>query len=106
MLMAVVFALNTHAIASNADGSLNNELRKAIEKNVKYPGAAMSGDTRGMVRVEFEVNQAGKVVVKNINASHHELAAYVTGELEKLEIANRHATGTHFVKFNFKFIKE
>lgn len=97
--MSMMSAQLTVASEGN-DGSL----KKAIRKNLNYPPFAKEEKLHGFVLVEFEVQPNGNILVKEMNASNPELAKHVESVLEDVHLTDNKSIGTHFIRFNFKYI--
>lgn len=100
ILTFLTLFLGVYAFAGSFPGE---EMQKLIRKEITYPKFAKASQMQGLVMVKFEVNEQGYVQVKEINASHSELALYVQRELERMRHDPRKSSGTHFAKFTFRY---
>jgi outer membrane biosynthesis protein TonB len=99
-LMVSLMTVHSTMASEGNEGSL----KKAIRKNLNYPTFAKETKLHGFVLVEFEVKSNGNIVVKEMNASHPELADHVESVLEGVQLTDVSSIGTHFIKFNFKYV--
>lgn len=98
-MMSLMTIQSTMASEGNEES-----LKKAIRKNLNYPTFAKESKLHGFVLVEFEVEPNGNIVVKEMNASHPALAKHVERVLESVQLTDVSSIGTHFIKFNFKYV--
>jgi hypothetical protein len=89
----------------NANSYSRQILNEEIEELIQFPEFAKEQKMDGLVLVEFEINEYGKIEVTQMNASCPKLASYVENQLETLWIADPYVKGTHHFKFNFNYLE-
>ena len=78
--------------------------RECISKQVPYPSFAEEQQLEGGVALSFEFDRDGGVHIKQTNASHPELEAYVVNRVQAMSLHNCRAEigKEYFLRFMFR----
>lgn len=78
--------------------------RECISKQVPYPSFAEEQQLEGGVALSFKFDSNGRVQIKETNASHPELEAYVVDRVQAMSLHNCRAEigKEYFLRFMFR----
>lgn len=83
---AFILALLAISISSvSLAGYGENRFKKKIEKHILYPETKTKLHTAS-VKVQFSVNEAGEIVIDQIDSSDQELIEYVSKKLKSIKV--------------------
>jgi len=83
-------------------------LKKVMKKQLPYPNFAQETFQTGFAVIAFSVDNNGKIILKDINASTPEFRNYVEEKIKdiKLEKPELYQGETQYYRFDFKLINE
>jgi len=102
LILAVVFAGITTAVAGNGDKNIT----QVIKNNLSIPSNLKATKLNEKVNVQFKIDENGKAQVIEVNTSNQELKNHVILQIEKILFDNssQKISGTYFVDINFKVL--
>ncbi len=85
-----------------------NALKKVMQKEVPYPAFAKENLETGFAVISFDVDNNGKILLKQINASTPEFKEYVEEKLKDitLEDPEQYQGETQYYRFDFQLIND
>jgi hypothetical protein len=90
------------------DPKETSALKQFMTKNVPYPAFAKENYQEGYVVIAFNVENDGKITIKDINGSTPEFKEYVENKLKELimEDPQMYQGELHYYRFDFKLIND
>jgi hypothetical protein len=107
ILTVMIFAAQI-SFAGIHDPKAVTALKKVMEKEVPYPAFAKENLQTGFAVISFDVDNDGKILLKQINASTPEFKEYVEEKLKDITLENpeQYQGETQYYRFDFKLIND
>ncbi len=101
-ILISVFSLSAQAVNTSSVTILDDVIKSVF----KYPAEAKSEGITGFVIVEVQMDNDGRINVKQINSDNEMLKNYVISQLNNIKIPNAAigADEVRIYKFKFKLI--
>lgn len=88
----------------NESTTLNTEVKQAIERSVENPAfhLPLEVNEKGLVRIQLQVDENGKIQILDANFSHPELNNMVRQQIASIQVDKKAANEVFYYEFRFE----
>ena len=96
--------LTASMFLNNESATLTSEVKQAIEKSVENPAflLPLEVNEKGLVRIQLQVDENGKIQVLDANFSHPELNSMVRKQIGSIQVDKKAANEIFYYEFRFE----
>ena len=88
----------------NDNATVTSEVKQAIERSIENPAfhLPLEANEKGLVRIQLQVDDNGKVQILDTNFSHPELDSMVREQIASIQVDKKAANEVFYYEFRFE----